>query len=234
MDYIYILIDLDGTLLDFDKAERSALSKTFRAMNIEPTDTLLEQYHLINKRCWEELERKIITKEELLIKRFSVLSETSGVPIEPHIANNIYKTLLAEQGDEIPHAEELLQALRNYPTKIIAITNGTMDVQRKRLAHSKVAKYFDDIVISEEIGFNKPSIQFFNFIFDKYPSLSAENAIVIGDSPSADILGANNANLPSIWYNPKFSTLSEGIVCDYEVRNIMDILDVVKRKFNLI
>ena len=71
----FLFIDLDDTILDFHKAEHIALAKTLRSFGLEPTENVLARYSLINKAHWEMLERKEITREVLLVRRFAVLFE---------------------------------------------------------------------------------------------------------------------------------------------------------------
>ena len=69
----FLFLDLDDTILDFHKAERIAVAKTIREFGIEPTDEVIERYHWINKAHWEALERKELTREQVLVGRFQVL-----------------------------------------------------------------------------------------------------------------------------------------------------------------
>ena len=78
-----VLLDLDDTILDFHKAERIAVSKTFREFGIEPTEELLHRYHLINKACWEKLERKEWTREQVLVNRFQMVFDQVRVARDP-------------------------------------------------------------------------------------------------------------------------------------------------------
>ena len=78
----YLFLDLDDTILDFQKAEALALSKTLRSFGLEPTETVLKRYNLINKAHWEALERKELTREQVLVGRFHVLFEEMGITVE--------------------------------------------------------------------------------------------------------------------------------------------------------
>ena len=73
-----VLIDLDNTILNFDIAERSALTTAFREYGIEPTEELLRRYSVINKRYWEMLERGEMSREKLLVGRFQELFDEIG------------------------------------------------------------------------------------------------------------------------------------------------------------
>lgn len=58
-----ILWDVDGTLLNFDKAEKYALRQCFIKFNLEEcTDAMISRYAEINKRYWKRLEAGEITK----------------------------------------------------------------------------------------------------------------------------------------------------------------------------
>ena len=68
-----VFLDLDDTILDFHKAERIAIAKTFREFGIEPTEEVLARYHVINKSCWERLETGEWTRDQVLVRRFEIL-----------------------------------------------------------------------------------------------------------------------------------------------------------------
>ena len=80
--------------------------------------------------------------------------------------------------------------------------------------------------ISEAIGYGKPSLEYFNYVFQAVPGLSRENALLIGDSLSSDIQGANNAGLDCCWFNPQGLPRPEGLRIDYEVRTLEAIRGV--------
>ena len=75
----FLFIDLDDTILDFHKAEHIALSKTLRSLGLEPTEEVLTLYSRINKEHWERLERKEITREQVLVGRFQELIARTGI-----------------------------------------------------------------------------------------------------------------------------------------------------------
>lgn len=101
-------------------------------------------------------------------------------------------------------------------------------VQRQRFARSPIAPFFHGVFISEEIGCGKPNRAYFDYVFRAVPGLSTENALVIGDSLSSDIQGANNAGLPCCWFNPRGLARSEGLRIDYEIRTLEELLPIVK------
>ena len=73
MGYDYLLLDADGTVLDFDKAERTALIAALKQFSVDPSEETIADYHRINKALWEALERGELTREQLSVLRFEQL-----------------------------------------------------------------------------------------------------------------------------------------------------------------
>ena len=71
----FLFLDLDDTILDFHKAEHIALSKTLRFFGLEPAESVMARYSQINREHWERLERKELTREQVLVGRFAALFE---------------------------------------------------------------------------------------------------------------------------------------------------------------
>lgn len=211
-----LLLDLDNTILDFDMAEHIAISKTMRRFGIEPTEAVIRRYSEINKSFWLRLERGEIDRRQTLLGRFEVLFDELGVAIEPSLAMSTYESMLCIGHYFIPGAEELLQTLHGK-YRLYICSNGSKIVQDSRIASSGIAKYFDGIFISEDMGYNKPDKRFFDACFERIPGFSADKSIMLGDSLSSDILGARNAGVRSIWFNPQHKALGADITPDYEI-----------------
>ena len=157
-----------------------------------------------------------------------LLFEEIGVCADAKEAQRIYERQLSQTYYYLPGAEELLKSLVGK-YKIYLASNGTAIVQDGRIALSGIGKYADDIFISEKIGYNKPSIGFFEGCFSKIESFEKEYAIIIGDSLSSDILGGINAGIKTCLFNPKGITVSENIKPDYEVRELSEIPTLLER-----
>ena len=94
----FLLLDLDDTILDFHKAERIAISQTFEEFGVTPTEVVLHRYHLINKACWERLERREWTREQVLVNRFYLLFDEVGVSADPTACARAYERNLQACG----------------------------------------------------------------------------------------------------------------------------------------
>lgn len=99
--------------------------------------------------------------------------------------------------------------------------------QRSRLAGSAIAPYITGAFISEEAGASKPSAAYFDYVFSRIDGITRENCLLVGDSLSSDIRGANNYGLPCCWYNPKEAARPEDLRIDYEIRDLRQLYDLV-------
>lgn len=105
-------------------------------------------------------------------------------------------------------------------------SNGGKDIQYNRLRKVDLEKYFKYFFISEEIGYNKPDINFFNYIFEKTKITSPERVLIIGDSVSADIQGGNLAGIKTCWYNPK-GLESDSTKKDFIITDLLELEKII-------
>jgi len=225
-----ILLDLDDTILDFHKAEAVALRSTLETMGLEVNDAIVSRYSEINASLWELLERGEIKRERLLTRRYEMLFAELGINRSGDEAQSIYEKRLSEGCYYLPGAEKLLEALFGKYALYI-ISNGTASIQDRRIAGAGLAKYFDDIFISQRIGFDKPRKEFFDTCAEKITGFSRENALIIGDSLTSDILGGINSGIRTCWFNPKGKARREDIVPDYEVSSHDEIPALLNKIF---
>lgn len=127
----HVFLDLDDTILNFTAGEAKALTQALRESGIEPTEAILDRYHLINVAHWELLEEGRITREEVLVRRFEQLFRELGIPHSGVAVNDRYEHLLSRQHDFIPGAEQLLKDLAPRYDLYLA-SNGAAAVQHPR------------------------------------------------------------------------------------------------------
>lgn len=223
-----VLLDSDDTLLDFTKAEHIALSKTLASMGIEPSDEMIALYSGINKRHWEMLERGELTRPQVLVKRFEALYETLGMAGNAEATQASYEHNLSIGHYFMPGAVELLEALYGK-YKLYMVTNGNEKVQVTRLASAGIEKYFEDIFISQRVGFDKPRIEYFQRCFEKMPAFEPDEMIIIGDSLTSDIQGGINAGIHTCWYNFRGAAPRPGIEPEFVVRGLEEISALLEK-----
>ena len=212
----FLFLDLDDTILDFHQAERVALSKTIRDFGVEPTEQVLHRYHLINKAHWERLERGELTREQVLVGRFAVLFEELGIAVDPAACTAAYSENLAIGHYFMPGAEEAVERLsKKY--RLFLASNGTASVQHGRMTSANLYRFFEKVFVSQDIGYNKPAIEYFERCFAQIPDFDPKKAMIVGDSLTSDIRGGKNAGIATCWVNPDHAPGKEGIVPDYEI-----------------
>lgn len=226
-----VLLDMDDTILDFHRAEAAAIEKTFRQLDIEPTRQIIERYSEINRERWELLERKLITREEVLRGRFSILFDELELSRDPMRAQELYERLLGVGHYFMPGAEAMLEALYGK-YRLFICSNGTASVQAGRIESAGIAHYFEKIFVSEKIGCDKPGTEYFDACFREIPGLERDRTIIIGDSLTSDILGGINAGIITCRYNPRGRAGREDIVPDHEIRELGEAPLLLERIFS--
>lgn len=218
----FLFLDLDDTILDFHKAERIALSKTLRQFGLEPTDEVLSRYHVINIAHWQKLERKELTREQVLVGRFRVLFEEFGIDADAAAVKNSYEHNLSIGHYFLPGAQEAVERLsRKY--RLFLASNGTDVVQHSRLTSADLYKYFEGIFISQEVGHDKPSPEYFDACFSRIPGFDVTKSMMVGDSLTSDILGGLRAGMHTCWINPAHAPGRPDIVPEYQLEALSQL-----------
>ena len=217
----FLLLDLDDTILDFHKAERIALSKTFRDFGLEPREEVLELYHKINKWHWEQLELGVMTRDQVLVGRFDRLFQELGMEVDAAACMKRYEHNLSIGHYFLPGAEEAVKKLHEK-YRLFLVSNGTATVQHGRLTSAGLYPYFEQVFISQNIGYNKPDKAYFDRCFERIPGFAPEKALMVGDSLTSDIKGGINAGLKTVWVNPAHKDCGS-IRPDYEIEGLSQL-----------
>lgn len=228
---VFVFLDLDDTILDFHKAEAAALARTLEQMGVEPKESTVRRYSQINARCWELLELGLMTRDQVKISRFEKLFKELGVERSGFDAQHIYEKLLGTGHYFMPGAEELLETLYGR-YELYIVSNGNLSVQDSRIASAGISKYFNEIFISEKIGFDKPRKEFFDACFAQIPGFDPQRAIIVGDSLTSDIRGGINAGIKTCWFNPHGKPEREDIVPDYRISALEELPVLLEKIFD--
>lgn len=223
-----ILWDVDGTLLDFLTAERSAINSLFLEFGLgECTEEMLLRYSKINKKYWNKLELGEMTKPQILVGRFKEFFTAEG--INPSLSERFNAAYQLRLGDTVAfcdNSKELVASLKGKVRQYVA-TNGTIIAQTKKLKNSGFDKLMDGVFLSEQIGYEKPAKEFFDCVFEELGSVNKEKVLIVGDSLTSDILGGNYAGIKTCWYNPNGLTNDTSAKADYEIKDLNDILKIL-------
>ena len=193
----YLLVDNDNTLMDFNLAERRALTETLRLWGLPEDEAVVACYHRINDAQWKALERGETTQARLRRDRFQLLLEALGrTDLDAQAVCDSYN--LGTHAELLPGAVELLQALHGR-MKLALVSNGVSAIQRSRLSRSPITPYFDAVIISEEVGVSKPDPRMVELALGALGCTDRAEAVFLGDSLTADIAAAKAAGIDSIW-----------------------------------
>lgn len=230
--YKAIFLDWDDTIGDWTTAEHKALQDIFQTYHLNrlyPTfEDYLNVYKPYNLELWGMYGRGEVTKDRLHLQRFLKPLLVN----DANSANDTMVKLAHEMGDEflrltnkyfclMPYAEKVVKYMASkYPLTIIS--NGFKEVQYYKFDHSGLAKYFTHTLISEEVGINKPQPGIFEIALE-HNGVTAEEALMIGDSYSSDIAGAKAAGIDQLWIHEGETEET----ATYIVPSLTDIMEIL-------
>ena len=132
-------------------------------------------------------------------------------------------------GDAIVYRDDSLNIVKSLRGRVkqYVVSNGTVVAQTKKLRLSGLGELMDGIFLSEQLGVEKPNVEFFNRVFAKTGSACRDQVMIVGDSLTSDILGGNNAGILTCWYNPGKAAKPDGYRVDYEIADLHEIYDLI-------
>jgi 2-haloacid dehalogenase len=193
-----VLFDVDHTLLDFDRAERSALRIALGSVGLACTSSTVAAYRRINHELWAAFRRGETTQPALARERFRrLLAEAGGDPRRAGSVGAAYLDHLSRRGDRLPFCRTTLVRLRRR-YRLGVVTNGIDRVQRSRLAAAGLAPFFDAVVTSQSCGYAKPDPRILHVALDAL-EIPARHAVYVGDDPATDGAVARAAGVRFVW-----------------------------------
>ncbi|AMV60792.1 5'-nucleotidase YjjG [Pediococcus damnosus] len=226
MKYQNLLFDVDDTLLDFHAAENQALKALFAEIKYPLTDDMVTYFRALNEHMWQRFELGQLDRQTLVNTRFTKLFAHFNETVDGIKYEQIYREFL-NQGHQLePHALELLNSLKDQ-FNLFIVSNGIGSVQQHRLNDSGLSTYFKHIFVSEEVGYQKPRIEFFDFIANHISGFTPKNALIIGDSLTSDIQGGANAGIDSVWFNPALQPNHSSVSPTYQIDDLLDLKEIL-------
>ena len=240
--YKAVFIDWDDTIGDFVGAAKLALQDMYEKYNLSEYFASLEEFVSLykphNLELWDKYGKDLVTKEYLSFDRFFFpLMHGSKVKGEKGKVKGENLCVLAEQLSEdflnmttsrfslLEGAEELVRYLaKKYPLTVV--TNGFVEVQYEKFDKSGLRDCFSHIVLSEEVGCQKPNPRIFEEAL-RMNGLQAEDVVMIGDSWNSDIQGAINAGIDQIWIRKSKDPLPEGQSATYLVQSLSEVMEIL-------
>ncbi|MDO4297327.1 MAG: YjjG family noncanonical pyrimidine nucleotidase [Lachnospiraceae bacterium] len=226
MRYDTILMDADETILDFSQAERSAFARTLEKYEITCTEEVFALYSDINHGLWKSFERGEISKQEILDRRFRETFQRLGIRGEFPGLEEAYQTALSEGSFIIEGADEVCRRLSEH-CRLYVVTNGVAATQHRRMKESGLRVWFRDVFVSEEVGYQKPKREYFDYVFARIPDMVPERTLLVGDSLTSDIAGGKGAGVDTCWMC-RSGRIEEGLgKADYIITDLRELYGIV-------
>ncbi len=213
MQIKHIFFDLDHTLWDFETNSDKAFEMAFKNLQIKvDLPKFLNYYRPINQQYWKLYHQEKVTKQQL---RFGRLIDTFKF-LKISFSNEIIEALAIEYIRVLPENNQLfdgtIEILEHLSAKyqMHIITNGFQEVQYLKLEKSGIASFFQHIITSESIGFQKPHPAIFEHAM-RIANTSPQESIMIGDNWEADIMGAHQCGMEVIFCNYHQQPVGENI-----------------------
>lgn len=231
--YKTLLFDVDETLLDFDAAESSALRLLFAEHHFSLTPEIEQKYKDINKQLWESFEAGRIDRDVVTNTRFSKLFKEYGKEVDGVLWERGFRNYL-ELGHQLINGALGLVTTLQKEYNLYIVTNGDSKTQDRRLRDAGLHPLFKDIFVSDVTGFQKPMKEYFDYVFARIPNFIVNQALIIGDSLSSDMLGGHLAGIDTCWFNPKLKQNNTDILPTYEIHKLEDLYQILVWKENRI
>lgn len=228
--YKNLFIDLDDTLWDIHHNSKECLKEVFDDYGYIKYYKCFDDYYNVympsNHHLWGLYRKGEIDKDELIVERFLVPVREFGID-DAAYAKKLSDDFLERTTLRTKLVDGTINLLEYLKPKykMHILSNGFREVQYKKMENSGLSLYFEKIILSDDVGINKPHIDFFNYALEKTNSCPTET-LMIGDSWDADILGAYNSNIDQLWFNPG-ELQSDGFTPTYCVKSLAEIKEIL-------
>ncbi len=221
-----VLLDVDDTILDFSLSAKAAIIAAAKEFKTAFTEEMFEYYLHLNELLWEDYENGIIDKEHIFKARFQMLFDRFNINADGIEFEKAFQKHFKTEYVFIEGAKEILEYLAGK-YDLYVVSNSSFDIQYCRLTKAGIYNYFKKIFVSDKIGHQKPTKEFFDCCFKEIPNFNAKETIIIGDSLTSDILGGNNAGIKTCWFNCKSIPNTKHAVFDYEIHKWEELKEIL-------
>ena len=186
-----IFFDIDDTILDYDKCALFTVRRACETLGVPYSEAVQTEYRRVDDALWAQQKAGVLTIPQVLDKRnahmMDYLGLTDGISFQ-----EAFIAAFAESADLVEGVEAVLAACKEKGLPLYCASNGFMEVQVNRLTKAGVLHYFEQLFVSQSIGYEKPNIRFFEHCLEQ-TGYTPEAVLMVGDSLTADIKGALNA-----------------------------------------
>ena len=221
----YVLIDLDGTLLDFSSGEKNAFGDTIKYFsNYELKEEDYKKFSDINEYYFNEYSIGNMSRNDFHYKRFEEIYKYLKLDCPIEESDKYYIDSLREQAIPFDDVLECLNYLKDK-YKLYIASNGMTSVQRRRLEKANILNYFKELYVSETVGYNKPDIGFFEYVVKDINDFDKSKYIIIGDRLDSDIKGGKDFNIKTIFLDR--GKKYDNVDFDYKIHSLIEIKKIL-------
>ena len=221
-----VLIDIDNTILDFNKSAIAAINQCAKKHGINLPDNYARIFFEVNDKLWGLLEQSVIVKQDIYDRRWNMIFSELQIDADGHAFEEDFRKEMRTTAITVDGADEILSYLsEKYP--VYTASNASRLQQEARLEKTGLSKYLSGMFTSEEIGFQKPAKEFFHACYEALYPIKPEEIIMIGDSVNADIIGAKNFGFRSLWFNFRNEEYTDYNFTDFKVDHLREIKDIL-------
>ena len=199
-----VLVDLDDTLFDHRGSARAALAEIHQRHAAAADFAAFEAQHVHHLEVMHlEVLAGRMSIDDARRERFRRVFAAVGVPLDEPGIDTVaaaYRRAYMGARRALDGADALLAAIRPH-ARIAIVSNNILAEQQEKVRFCGIDTLIDALVVSEEAGVSKPDPAIFAIALDRL-GVTPASAVMLGDSWSADIVGAARAGIRPVWYNP--------------------------------
>lgn len=216
-----IFFDVDDTLLNFGLSSKSALADVFQHFGLELDDAIKQRYYGINTGLWDEQKQGLRTVQNVIDTRFRLLFEDLGWDVDVDAFRDVYQGQLAQSHVLEQGALETVRTLSQRYDLYVA-SNSILAMQTSRLRLAQLLPYFQDLFVSNDIGYEKPDARFFETCLQR-SQRQAQDIVFVGDSLEADMVGATSCGMTACWYNPQQKPVPQDLDINHTIHSLAQL-----------
>lgn len=194
--YRAIFIDIDDTLLDYIPCCREAFE-----FALPEHPEYFDLFFEISGRLFSEAKHGLHTIAEVMELYPKEFIAAIGYPpeaVDPF--KHAFRAAWGKTHTLVPGAKEMLENLQAKGYRLFAASNSFGHLQRSRLEQAGILPYFEDTYISMDIGYDKPDIRFYQEALRRC-GLQPHEVLMIGDSMTTDVIGAQKAGMDALFFD---------------------------------
>ena len=225
-DITTVFMDVDDTLLDFKECARENVRNCCIKNGIQYSDHLFEFFLSRNIILWKRIEDGLLTVDELHQTRWAGIFHDLDIEADGPAFELDFIAGLRDTSVPVSGAHLVMEYLKNR-YKVYVVSNASNFQQSTRLGKAGLMQYVDGVFGSLDIGYNKPSREYFDYCFSQLPDTTPAQTVIIGDSLNADISGGIAYGLHTIWFNIRNVKPSDSTSPDYTIHSLSEIPSIL-------